>query len=435
MQQLLDKLRSNLLFIPLTFVTASILLAWITTRIESQLDVSELPFLIPVGPESARAVLATIAGATLTVAGIVFSLTAVTVQLAANQYTPRLAPGFLRDRFQQAVVGIVVGTFMFALLALAAVDSPSGTQTRSVSMTVGILLGLASVLGIILFIDRVGRRILVDDTMRRISEETTLSIRKNTDSSAGTANGTEDRHLPEGDSQLVRSSRSGWIRSIDLGGLLGSLPADAVIRLDHRVGDRVTKGEPIARVWGVEDDQPLDRYIYLSDTRDVSHDPTFGFRQLVDIALRALSTGVNDPTTAADVVRHMIEPLSTALIAKARSRVRTGENGCRVYLPDDLTQADYVRAAISEIRMAAVAEPYLIEAIVDALSAIHHRLHGAGEHGRCEPLLGELNALAAGVRESKLPPDIVDRMMHLVEASALHVDHQAADEKTVNRHS
>lgn len=121
----------------------------------------------------------------------------------------------------------------------------------------------------------------------------------------------------------------------------------------------------------------------------------------------------------------MIDPLSLALEARAPGRLKVGDNCARVYLPEALTHSDYVRAALVEVRMAGAGQPYVVEAIVDALNGVHHRLHGSGYEGRCEPLLSEAQALVLQVESANLPEDVTKYLQQVISKSYLMRNHQA----------
>lgn len=123
-----NRLAQSLFFVPFLLLAASILLAQITVQIDQSMAEDVLPNWFEVTVQSSRSILSTIAGGTITAASIVFSLTLVAVQLAASQFSPRVR-GFLGDRFQQLVMGTVVGTFSYSLMVLREVRSPPKGST------------------------------------------------------------------------------------------------------------------------------------------------------------------------------------------------------------------------------------------------------------------------------------------------------------------
>ena len=218
-RNLIEKIRDSQFLIPAVFIAGSLLLALLTNRLDGN-DVT-FDLLIPSTVAAARTLTATVAGAIITVAALVFSFSAVTVQLAASQYSPRVVGDFLRDRFQQAIVGLVMGTFTYSLTSLAALgaDASEGSSADWTAST-AIVLGIAGALSIVAYIDHVTRRIRIDDTVRRISERTeaAFSSRKKVD---GAEPGSWNL-LPTSASSCIRAGdrgscrrstyRSSWLR-------------------------------------------------------------------------------------------------------------------------------------------------------------------------------------------------------------------------------
>lgn len=381
-RQLLERIRDSLLYVPAAFIAASLLLAWVANRLDDAMNTEDVLYLLPTSISAARNVLGTVAGATITVAALVFSITAVSVQLSATQYSPRVLQGFLRDRFQQIVVGLVMGTFTYSLVSLAT----AGTAGRSPEVvdaswaaTIGLALGVVSALAIVAFIDHVTRRIRVDDTIRRLTALTAESLR------ATFAEPTESALPNEGwrvDSKAtpVRAvaGHSGWAQEIRPRELLGALPPGAIARLDVKVGDYVVRGDPILTVWPPEHigDHELEidhlgrKATLIGEGRTIQQDPAFGLRQLVDIALRALSPGINDPATAADVVRHLVEPMRAAASPHNRHRIYRSDSGTRVIARTQRDGGDYVHLAFGEIRLAAADQPLVLLALVESLGKL-----------------------------------------------------------------
>lgn len=372
MRQTIERIRDSQFLVPATGIVVSAVLAVITHNLDRSSFVPA--FLISASTESARTLLATVAGAIITVAALVFSFTAVTVQMAASQYSPRIVQEVLRDRFQQWTVALVMGTFTFAVLGLAVFDTPNGeSPPPDWTVTVAVVSGVASAVSIVAFIDHVTRRLRIDDTIRRISLRVQHGFRVEPQTSPVID---EKWEVPEGsDAAHLRSDTTGFVQGIDVIRLLERLPAGAVARLDTWTGEFVGEGARLLTVWS---DEPLPEdvqaTIAIGDTRTVEQDPGLGIRQLVDVALRALSPGVNDPATAADVVRHLMIGLRSAHRMGARDRSFTAENGTRLLTPEAPTTSDYVSEALSEIRHAARDQPFVLAAMVDSAEALAEEL-------------------------------------------------------------
>ncbi|MEX0795185.1 MAG: DUF2254 domain-containing protein [Acidimicrobiia bacterium] len=367
---------------------------------------SIFPWLVPTTVDSARAILSTVATATVTVAAIVFSMTAVVVQLATSQFSPRVTQGFLRDRYQQVTIGLTIGTFVYALLVLVAVrggEENTGT-THDVSVTIAVVLAVASMIAIVSFIDRIMRKMRIDTIVRTLAEETRDSFESLPEREVFA---TDTDPSPDGDSvSRMAVTRSGWVRSIDVDALLDALPDGTIVRLDMRAGDYVAAGEVAATVWPAVDEPTeiaLGRAIDLGRTRTIESDPSYGIRQMVDIALRALSPSLNDATTGADVVHHLTGPMRTLLLRDLPGRVAGNDRGARVFLPRALTHSDYVHGAFREIRINAADQPHVLMALLETLSSLIALVEEADLESRTGALRQEAQATIEVINGSSFP--------------------------------
>jgi uncharacterized membrane protein len=375
----IEWLKDRQFVIPSVFIAIGVALAITTGSLDNHL--SGAPLVIPSTVRAARTLLATVAGAIITVAALVFSFSAVAVQLAGTQYSPRVIQDFLRDRFQQSVVGMVMGTFAFSLVSLAELGSDEAETSRvDVTATVAVALGVASAVAIVTFIDHMTRRLRVDDTMQRLAKSTIQAF-EHERSIAAVDDDTSWQLVPATDARAVRSGSTGFVQAVDIDEILHRVPPGAVVRLDIWPGDHVTKGNRVATIWveeGEETDFDIDSSVAIGTTRTVGQDPAFGIGQLVDIALRALSRGINDPATASDVVRLLAGPVRAAHLAGMPRRVFTSENGSRLVTPHAPTPADHVRHAYTQIIAAALEHPAVLEAVTASVQRLIDEL---GERG------------------------------------------------------
>jgi uncharacterized membrane protein len=405
---LYDRIKDNSFLIP----AGIIVLLGVLSRIAIDLDglATEggvaFPWLVPTTVDSARSILSTVATATVTVAAIVFSMTAVVVQLATSQFSPRVTQGFLRDRYQQVTIGLTIGTFVYALFVLAAVrggEETTGT-THDVSVTIAIILAVASMVAIVSFIDRIMRSMQIDTIVRTLAEETQSAIEALPEREAVA---TEADLVPAGDSvSRMAVTRSGWVRSIDIDQLLEGLPDGTTVRVDVRPGDYIAAGEVAATIWPAVDESAessLGEAIDLGRTRSIASDPAYGIRQMVDIALRALSATLNDATTGADVVHHMSGPMRAVLLRDLPGRVAKNGGGSRVFLPRALNHSDYVHGAFREIRINAVDQPHVLRALLETLSSLLGLVDRADLESRSGALRLEAAATLEAVDSSRIP--------------------------------
>jgi len=177
------------------------------------------------------------------------------------------------------------------------------------------------------------------------------------------------------------------------------------VRLGVRTGDFTAEHVEVGTVWPAVDEKTADavaKAIQLGGTRTVQHDPAYGIRQMVDIALRALSPSLNDSTTAADVVRQLKVPLRALLLGDVPGRVVGDERGNKVYVPRAFTFSDYVHSAFTEIRLNAGGQPYALLALVETLGSLLGMVDAADIEGRSTALLREAAATIETIRSSDM---------------------------------
>lgn len=383
-------------------------------------DYGGFPLVLSVTVSGARAIATTVAGATITVAAIVFSITALSTQMAASQYSPRTVGDFFDDPFQQMIIGLVVGTFTYSLLILAGLGDVLDSTVEaspSLAVTLDILLGVLSAIGIVAFINHSLRRMQIDSVVRRIADATLDSMRRDLDKTPGPE--ISETPPPSGDTHDVIAKRTGWVTKIDTESLLSRTPESTAVRVGVRVGEAVSEGDQIATIWS-ENPEVIETAtsavrgaIRLASQRSIASDPGFGIRQLVDIALRALSPGVNDPTTAVDVLHHLKIPIREVLLSEAPKRVFIADDGKKVYLAETPSRTDYVHIAFAEIRLAAAGQLSVIEALVEVLKDLEAELRGADLISRATAVREELQLTVQMARDSGLPdPDLTRVVGH-----------------------
>ena len=317
-----DAWRTQLWPLPVLSVVLAVALGTMLPVLDAAVD-DHLPpsvsmLLFSGGPEAAGAVLQSISGSLITVTSLTFSLTVVTLQLASSQFSPRLLRTFTSDRFVHATLALFLAAFAFALSVLRSVRREDGATTAfvpEISVTVAFVLAMVSVIGLVLFLAHLTREIRVETMMQRVGRETRETIDRvfpPDRPTQGPAPGPGPGAIP------VRSTRSGFLTSVDRDALVqAAVEASVVLRIDREPGCFLVEGVPFATAWPVVPGAVLPAPIREKLSEDVNaavatgtertnvQDVGFGFRQLVDVAARALSPGINDPTTAVHVIGHL----------------------------------------------------------------------------------------------------------------------------------
>jgi uncharacterized membrane protein len=253
----------------------------------------------------AQAVLSGIATSIMTVVSIVFAILLMTLTLASTQFSPRILVSFVRDRSTQSTLGVFLGTFAYCMAALPAARSLPHPFVPAATVTGAMLLALVCVGWLIFFIHHISQSISVNHIVDRIARETEVVI----DEFMPRRRGPRDlpEHAPELSSEgdiFIRNRRSGYIRFVDIDHLVRLARAYGVrIVLERRVGHFVPESVPLMRAASGDRITP-DRVLHLlaafdiGPARTMQQDVEFGVIQIVDIALRAMSPAVNDPSTA-----------------------------------------------------------------------------------------------------------------------------------------
>ena len=256
-------------------------------------------------PGVAQLILSNIATAIMTVVSIVFAILLMTLTLASTQFSPRILISFVRDRTTQWTLGVFLGTFSYCMAALPAARTLPHPFVPVVTVTGAMMLALVCVSWLIYFINHISMSISVNHIVDRIARETELVVDEFMPHPRGPFPLSERYEtFATQDAAAILNRKSGYIRYVDLDRLIALAKAYGIcVRLERRVGQFVPAGVPLARVSKPER-VAADRALHLlaaldiGPTRTLQQDIEFGIIQIVDIALRAMSPAVNDPSTA-----------------------------------------------------------------------------------------------------------------------------------------
>jgi uncharacterized membrane protein/small-conductance mechanosensitive channel len=326
---IVETIRGSLWFWPVILAMGALLLARGTITLDRSgwLDPQEIAWLFGSGTVGARALLATVATAMISIAATVFSVTIVALSLAAGQMGPRLLRTFMRDRGTQASLGMFIATFAFCVTVLGVVDASSPEQfVPRASVTTALVLAFISLAVLIYFIHHVAASIQAPTVIRVVGDELEAAIERlfpeniedNVEqrASAPTAQSLLDS---SGSPSLVPACSSGYLQFIDQNALFEiARKADARIVLVRTSGDFVLAGTALAEVWPGAFNNPevmadIQGAITCGWMRTPVQDPLYLVKQLVEIAQRALSPGINDPTTAESCIDRLGSALGALL--------------------------------------------------------------------------------------------------------------------------
>ncbi|HEV2528792.1 MAG TPA: DUF2254 domain-containing protein [Thermomicrobiales bacterium] len=416
-------LQDQLWFIPSILTVAAVLLAFVMVWVDRTLIGQRRPetdWLFGAGASGAREVLSAISSTMITVTGLVFSITVVALQLASSQYTPRVLRTFTGDRGNQLVLGVFIATFTYSLLVLRTVregnDDGIAPFVPSASVTVALLLAGASVGFLIYFISHAANAMRASVIIDRAARDTLAVVRRlypdRDDDAAdpGKRPRAETPPIPATGVVDIRATRSGYLQEISDDGLLAALsPDDLSLELSVTVGSHVLAGTVIGQAWPTEridldglQDQVTDALI-LGHERTMHADVDFGLRQLSDIAVRALSPGINDPTTATQCIDRLAEILGLIAVRPEPVAVRRDQESRGTLIRRPLSWEELLRTAFDEIRHYGSDDPM----VARHLSRTLRLLIDIVPTDRVQPLLDLRGAVVAmSDREIEDPGDV-----------------------------
>jgi uncharacterized membrane protein len=342
-----ESLKTSLWFVPTLMVSSAVVSSFLFIFIDKNIkfDIYQVfGFFYEVGPDGARMVLSTIANSMITVAGMVFSITIVALTLASSQFGPRMLRNFMKDRGNQLVLGMFISTFIYCLLVLRSVYTSGGQDfVPNLSVTFALFLSLINVGVLIYFIHHISTSIQADNVVASVYQELDVHIDlffpdkgddKNS-SNAGEKNGDKPSapslDFSRDNRHVIHSQQSGYLQAVDERSLFElAVKHDLIIHLFYRSGRFVTIGGRLFTVMGNGNEELSDELsasisntLIFGEEQTPEQDIEFTINQLVEIAVRALSPGINDPFTALACIDHL-----GAALCRLSSKAFPPENLC-----------------------------------------------------------------------------------------------------------
>jgi len=332
LKQKWSDLRSTFWFLPFLIVLCSIVYAIALIRTDyagGNRWLAQWPRIFGVGAEGARDMLSTLASSMMTVMGITFSMTLLALALASSQYTSRILRNFIRSRVTQVTLGTFAGVFVYCLIVLHTIRTGDTPFVPSLAVFFAFLLAFVGIAVLIFFIHHIASSIQASSIIASVAQETHGSIDRlfpeKREPGPDKAEGEENqRLLPSLDERTwyaVPAAVSGYIESVDNDAILRlARGGRTIVRMEHGVGEFVVQDTALASLaLTYPPDQEtmvaLNGAYSVGRHRTVDQDTAFGIRQIVDMALKALSPGVNDTSTAVMCVDYL-----TAILARLATR-------------------------------------------------------------------------------------------------------------------
>ncbi|MBE9182480.1 DUF2254 domain-containing protein [Oculatella sp. LEGE 06141] len=391
LSKLWDSLHTNYWFLPTLMAIGAVVLAFsmlfIDWRTKDAMD--NLPWIYSGGPDGARGLLSTVAGSMITVAATAFSITVVALQLAASNFGPRLLRNFMQDTGNQIVLGTFIGTFIYCLLILRTVRGEDYTLfVPQLSVTVGMLLAIASIGVLIYFINHASTIIQASQIISGVAGELDDAIDRMFPEELGQDKSDEQLHTPgeipnDFDRHVspIASTQTGYLQIVDEQLLLKvACQCSLLLRLESRPGEFVLQGNPLVMVYPQEriNQKLIDRInraFVLGRERTEQQDVEFPINQLVEIALRALSPGINDPFTAIRCIDRLCAGLSHLAERPFPSAYRYDEDRALRIIAVPVTFEQLVNTAFNQIRHYGQSDVVVTMHLLTAIAQIASRTH------------------------------------------------------------
>jgi uncharacterized membrane protein len=353
---------------------------------------------------TASGVLTAIVGAMVGLLGFVVTIGVLVVQQATGTLSPRYMRLWYRDRLQKAVLSTFAGTFTFAFSLLRRVGEDF---VPAIGVTIAGVAVAASLVLLLIYLDRFThnlRPVAVAELVGRAGQEVLTGWIGQLHAHGGAAGHGSAPAAPSCPARHdVVAERVGVVQAVNLAALISAAEEhDCTIVLLRSVGDFVTTGTVLAEVHGATS-PPVDRLRHqfaFGRERTIEQDPVFAMRVLVDIATKALSPAINDPTTAVQVLDHVEAFLEVLSRTELPERSTLGRNGtARLVVPGPGWE-DYLELAVTEVREYGVTSVQVcrrLRAVLDAMLAV-------APAERLPPVQEELRRLAAAVEATYPDP-------------------------------
>jgi len=385
-----NSLHSSYWFIPGLMTAAAIGFSFAMVGLDEWLrqDLGTVGWVYTRGPEGARAILSTIAGSMIGVAGVTFSITIVALSLASSQFGPRLLRNFMQDTGNQVTLGTFIATFIYCLLVLRTIREAENGETFVPHLAVVFSNGLAiaSIGVLIYFIHHVATSIQVETIIAEVGRELDQNIERLFPTQVG--HGPPEQrvvaeipHDFDRNARTIEAPRSGYLQAINDEKLLELAQShDLLVSLQYCPGKFIVRGCELGKVWPPQrvDAALLEKFnnlFILGKQRTEQQDVEFGINQLVEIAVRALSPGINDPFTAIRCIDQLSAALSHLATKEIPSPYRYDAKKNLRVIAKPVTFAGLTDSAFNQIRQYGSSAVAVMIRLLEAIAVIATQIH------------------------------------------------------------
>jgi uncharacterized membrane protein len=385
---------------------------WADARIDNDTALSTW-WLHSGSGDDARNLLTTLVTALITMASVMFSITMVVLSLAANQFGSRLVRTYMADIRTQVALGIYLMTVVYCLLVLRTVQMDLAAEAvPHVAVTLGLGLALLCILTLLLFLHVTARSMVADDVIRRVAAELEKAISQLPPLERTSAGQRRCQLQHEGAPFVIRSIKEGYVQAIDYDELRDLTHRHEVkLRMLCKAGAFMCRDGWLAELSPAtaatpEVEKLVQEAVEIGDRRTPTQDIEFLIRHLVDIALRALSPGINDPRTATVVIDHLRGAVSHLVKKELHLTGRSQADGTLRVDGPDTTYAAVFDEAFNQIRQVGAVQPAIV---IHLLGAIYRLAEHIELPEQQESLIEHVSLIAeAGLRKADAERDRAD---------------------------
>lgn len=390
----------SLWVVPLLCIAVGAVVAALALTVDAAIGYDRLPSSVLGTPTAVQTILSTAASSMLTLTTIVLTVLTLGVQLAMQQFSPRIVRALLDDRRSQLAHGLFAATFLFCMIAVAKVDDSAkpGHQVPSVTVALGYLLLLASLLTLVAYVHHAGQSLRVAGLIDLVGDNLQHELERTF----------PVEHRPAADPAAVTTTDAGVVVMLDEPGLVEQARrSDDRLEMVVAVGDFVPRGAPLARSGGgrTVDGDAVRRMVLLDNERSHVGDAAYGFRKLVDIAERSIaSSPFDDPVTAVQAVDRIHDGLRQLCVRRLPDGRHRDADGVVRLLTRELAWPGYVALALEEVVEVGAASPVVARRLLAALDD----LVAVAPAERRPPLEAQRRRLLDGAAEAgvEVRPDV-----------------------------
>lgn len=379
------RLTATFWFVPVLLIISAIILALIVLSIDSRITIEQegwSRFLFIGSSNSARSILSIISGAMIGVAGTVFSVTLVALTLASSQFGSRLIRNFMYVRLNQVVLGAYIATYIYCLIVLNTIkDIESYTLIPSLAVFVALVGAVLNIVLLIIFIHNIAVSLQADHVISDIASTIFKDIETLFPEDIGTS---EERNTPHVTSLIanktcthITASKNGYLQYIDSDSLLDLVKTyDGLFELHFRPGQHLVEGVILGSLYTnhlIDKTivQKIQRQFVIGAMRSSQQDIEFSIHQMVEIAVRALSPGINDPYTAIACIDNLTATLVKLTQVNFPSVFRNDVEGSLRIIAKHVSFEGLMNASFNQIRQNAAGITAILIRLMDSLVTIN----------------------------------------------------------------